>query len=64
MTRRELTKQRRRYRARRIMQEVQKVKNKQASCHTLYWEKGGEKTNDRQTWTGRAGKILEDQVSG
>ena len=32
MAKRELTKQRRRYRARRIMQEVQKVKNKQSAC--------------------------------
>ena len=32
MAKRELTKQRRRYRARRLMQEMQKVKNKQAGC--------------------------------
>ena len=49
MAKRELTKQRRRYKARRIMQEVQKAKKKQNACHELYCEKGGE-TSDRQKW--------------
>ena len=50
MARRELTKQRRKYRARRIMQEVQKVKNKQTACHGLYCRKEGGKTSGRQQW--------------
>ena len=36
MAKRELTNQRRIFRARRIMQEVQKVKNKQTVCHELW----------------------------
>ena len=62
MTERELTKQRRRYRARRIMQEVQKVKNKQAACHTLYCEKGGGKQmtgkNGRRSWKDTRGTSI------
>ena len=48
MAKRELTKQRRRYRARRIMQEMQNVK-KQAGCQVLFCEKG-ETMSDRQKW--------------
>ena len=50
MAKRELTEQRRRYRTRRIMQEMQKVKNKQAACQALYCEKEGETTSDRPKW--------------
>ena len=39
MAKRELTKQRRRYKARRIIQEVQKAKKKQNACHELQCEK-------------------------
>ena len=46
---RELAKQRR-YRARRIIQEMQRVKNKQPACHALYCERERETTIDRQTW--------------
>ena len=60
---RELTKQRRKYRARRIMQEMQKVKNKQAGSQALFCEKE-ETTSDRQKLGGGAEKILEEQVSG
>ena len=49
MAKRELTKQRR-YRVRRIIQGMQKVKNNQATCQALYGEKEGENTSDRQKW--------------
>ena len=49
MAKRELTKQRR-YRAKRIIQEVQKVKKKQTACHALYCEKERGPTSDRQKW--------------
>ena len=49
MANRELTKQRRRHRARRIIQEVQKAKKKHNACHELYCDKGG-KTSERQKW--------------
>ena len=45
---RELVKQRRKYRARRIIQEMQKVKNKHAGCRALYCEKEKATTSDRQ----------------
>ena len=32
------------------MQEMQKVKNKQAGCQALFSEKEGETTSDRQKW--------------
>ena len=47
MARRELTKQRR-YSARRTMQEMPKVKNKQAACQALDSGKEGETTSDKQ----------------
>ena len=51
MTETELTKQRRRYRAIKIMQEMQKVKNKKVGCHALFSEeKEGEIISDRQKW--------------
>ena len=45
-----LSKQRRKYKARRILQEMQKVKSKQIVCHDLYCEREGETTSDRQKW--------------
>ena len=48
VAKRELTEQKRRYRARRIIQEMQKVKNKQAGCQALYCDNEGETTSDRQ----------------
>ena len=36
VAKRELSKQRRKYKARRIMQETQKVKSKQTVCHEPY----------------------------
>ena len=50
ITKRELTKQRRRYKARRIIQEVQKANKKLNACHELHCEKEGGKTSDRQKW--------------
>ena len=50
ITKRELTKQRRRYKARRIIQEVQKAKKKQNACRELPCEKEGGKASDRQKW--------------
>ena len=50
MAKRELTKQRRRYMARRIIQEVQKAKKKQNACRELHCEKEGGKPSDRQKW--------------
>ena len=41
MAKKELTKHRRRYRARRIMQEVQKVMKNTNACHKLYCENEG-----------------------
>ena len=45
---RELVKQRKKYRARRIIQEMQKVKNKHAGCQALHCEKEKATTSDRQ----------------
>ena len=50
MSERELANQRRKYRARRIIQEMQKVKNEQMICHALYCWKEGETTSDKQKW--------------
>ena len=47
---RELTKQRRRYKARRITQEVEQAKKKQNACREVHFEKEGGKTTDRQKW--------------
>ena len=55
----ELTKQRRRYKARRIMQEMQKVKNKPFVCQALYCkEEEGHATTDRQKWKEELGRYL------
>ena len=48
IAKRELIKQRRRYRARRMMQEMQKVQ-KEAGCQALFVKKG-ETVSDRQKW--------------
>ena len=47
---RELTKQRRKYKVRRILQETQKAKSKQNICNSLFCEKKGESTSDKQKW--------------
>ena len=64
MAKRELTKQRRRYTARRIMQEMQKVKNKQAGCQALFCGKRMRNNEWQAKMGGGAGQILEEQVSG
>ena len=61
---RNLAKQSRRYRARRTVQVLQKVMNKQAGGQALHCDKEGETTCDRQKMEGGAGKMLEEQVSG
>ena len=50
LAQRELTKQRRRYRARRIILEVQEVKNKHIVCHELHCEEEDAVTSVRQKW--------------
>ena len=50
VAKRELSKQRSKCKARRILQETQKVKNKQTVCRALYCENEGGTTSDRQKW--------------
>ena len=45
-----ISKQRRKCKARRILQEAQKVKSKQNVCHSVYCEREGEITGDKQRW--------------
>ena len=47
---REMKRQRRKYRTRRITQEVQGVKNNQFVCHALQCEEDGLATRDRYKW--------------
>ena len=51
VSKRELAKPRRKYRAIRIIQEMQKVKNKHAGCQALYFEK-----KEEQQVTGNSGR--------
>ena len=66
MATRKLTKQRRRYIARRIMQEMPKVKNKQAACQALDCGKEGETTSDKQngrrSWKDSTNKYQDDEM--
>ena len=64
VAKRNLAKQSRRYRARRTIQKLQKVMNKQAGGQALHCDKEGETTSDRQKLEGGAGKMLEEQVPG
>ena len=50
MVKRALTRQRRKYKARRIIQEVQKGKKHQFVCRVLHCEENDMATRDRQTW--------------
>ena len=50
MAKRKLAKQRRKYRASRIIQTLQKAKNKNDGCLTLYCENENGTTCDRQKW--------------
>ena len=61
---RNLAKQRRRCRARRIIQTLQRTKNENEGCHVVvYCQNEGGVTADRQKVEGRIGKIVKGAIS-
>ena len=65
MAKRELTKHRRRYRARRIMQEVQKVMKNTNACHKLYCEnEGSQELKDYVSNHAKQGVVLKWESGG
>ena len=61
VAKRELSKQRRKYKARRILQETQKVKCKQNICHSLYCERQGGTTSNKQQWKEELKRYAKDK---